>query len=562
MLSHFKMSQKLMGGFVVVVVMLGVAILFQMLTIHKLTGIQNEGAKLTVDAIKLGQFMETLDMSYGTISNAIISPQMDADFTTTLKELERQVNQDTTLIQEIVCDDEERAWANAYGTNFKAYLTIFREEVLPLQQTLSGDNTKDAPIWQAIFATIPRMDEKRAMADEPLAKIIQSVSDEVEHSAQLFNRTKDTSRTITAIVSLLATLVALAIAIQLTRGITRPISATTHTLTNGSDQIATAAREIASASQSLAEGASAQASALEETSASMEELTSSTKQNADNASQADALMRQSLTTITNTNTAMGEMDQSMAQIASASEQTFKIIKTIDEIAFQTNLLALNAAVEAARAGEAGAGFAVVADEVRNLAMRATEAAKNTAQLIEDTVNKVNTGKEIVTKVTGAFQEVSASSTKVGTLLGEISAASREQAHGIERINSAIVQLDSVTQQNTASSEESAAAAEQLKAQAAGMIENVVVLRSLIEGRRHGDSRPAPAAHPLRTPTAPVARPASVARNTPKPALALPAKKVASTSTPAPAPRPKSAAPTTVDPKNVIPMDEDDSFEDF
>jgi methyl-accepting chemotaxis protein len=559
MFARLKMSQKMICGFIVVVIMLGLAIGFQMLTIEKLAAIESEEAKLTADAIQLGHFMETLDMSYGTITNTITGRRLDDKFMGELAELQDQVAKDTALILTMVCDDEERAWANAYIENFKAYLAIFTNEVLPLKKSMTGDSVTDAAAWQAIYAIVPRMDEKRGQADEPLGKIILSFSAEGAAAAQRFIHTRDASRLITSIVSLLAVLMAMVIAFLLTRGITRPISATVLHLTGSSDLIAAAAGQVSTSSQSLAEGASAQAAALEESSASMEELTSMTRQNADNADQADALMRQSLTTITSTNAAMGEMDHSMAQIATASEQTFKIIKTIDEIAFQTNLLALNAAVEAARAGEAGAGFAVVADEVRNLAMRATEAAKNTAQLIEDTVQKVKSGKEIVAKVTEAFQEVSASSAKVGTLLGEISSASKEQALGIGRINSAITEMNSITQQNTASSEESAAAAEELNAQAASMIENVVTLRSLIDGQQ--GLRPQqtmtatrPASSAPSAPFAPKRQPPLV-RPTPKPALAAPAPK---RSTPPPPSR-KTSAP---DPESVIPMGDEDTFEDF
>jgi methyl-accepting chemotaxis protein len=165
---------------------------------------------------------------------------------------------------------------------------------------------------------------------------------------------------------------------------------------------------------------------------------------------------------------MNRLTGSMREISTASEETSKIIKTIDEIAFQTNLLALNAAVEAARAGEAGAGFAVVADEVRNLAMRAAEAAKNTADLIEGTVKKVQDGSDLVNRTNEAFIQVSESSSKVGDLVGEISAASNEQAQGIEQVNTAVAEMDKVTQQNAANAEESASASEEMSAQAEQM----------------------------------------------------------------------------------------------
>jgi methyl-accepting chemotaxis protein len=173
----------------------------------------------------------------------------------------------------------------------------------------------------------------------------------------------------------------------------------------------------------------------------------------------------------------------MAEISKASEETSKIIKTIDEIAFQTNLLALNAAVEAARAGESGAGFAVVADEVRNLAMRAANAAKDTAALIEGTVKKVNDGSKLVSSTNEAFMKVAESSGKVGTLVAEIAQASKEQSNGIEQVNLAITQMDKVVQQNAANAEESASASEEMSAQAEQLKEYVEDLVLLVVGRR-------------------------------------------------------------------------------
>jgi methyl-accepting chemotaxis protein len=184
---------------------------------------------------------------------------------------------------------------------------------------------------------------------------------------------------------------------------------------------------------------------------------------------------------------MTHLTQSMEEISRASEETSKIIKTIDEIAFQTNLLALNAAVEAARAGEAGAGFAVVADEVRNLAMRAAEAAKNTADLIEGTVQKVHEGSDLVAKTNEAFGEVSKSAAKVGELVSEIAAASNEQAEGIGQVNKAVAEMDKVVQQNAASAEESASASEEMNAQAVQMKSMVNELVALVGGKGNGNN---------------------------------------------------------------------------
>ncbi|HMK65117.1 MAG TPA: methyl-accepting chemotaxis protein, partial [Thermodesulfobacteriota bacterium] len=173
------------------------------------------------------------------------------------------------------------------------------------------------------------------------------------------------------------------------------------------------------------------------------------------------------------------------EISAASEETGKIVKTIDEIAFQTNLLALNAAVEAARAGEAGAGFAVVADEVRNLALRAADAAKNTSNLIEGTVKKIRTGSDVVQQTNQTFEKVAKSSKKVAELVGEIATASNEQAQGIEQINKAMSEMDRVVQRNAASAEESASASEEMTAQAEQMKEYVKELIAVLGENGNG-----------------------------------------------------------------------------
>ena len=563
MLARFKMSHKIIGGFVVVVLMLGATIAYQILVAGRLAILQDMAIKRSWDVTQLNHVMETIDMSYGVISDAIINRKMDRT-KTALAELKDQFTKDIAVLKSIVDTDAEKAWADTYAATVNDYMAIFSQEMLPVLEGYPSDMLIDQSTMANLIAQDELLDEKRELADTVLRKIILSLEEEVKEANQLFNAARAQSITLATIIATLSSLLAMVIAFLLSRSITRPINTSVKELSSTSDQIASAAGQVSSSSQHLADGASEQASALEETSASMEELTSMTRQNADNADQADSLMRQSLSTINNTNAAMDEMDRSMAQIASASAETFKIIKTIDEIAFQTNLLALNAAVEAARAGEAGAGFAVVADEVRNLAMRATEAAKNTAQLIEDTVHKVNAGKEIVVKVTGAFREVTESSTKVGSLLGEISTASREQSKGIAQINQAIVQMDTVTQTNAASSEESAAAAEELNAQAEAMIDIVMTLRSLVEGQQHGVAgrppRPTAKSQPLSPPAE------SAAPKHPKPAA--PGKAPRKPALPAPPPPARKApaatgkkAPAT-DPESVIPMDDDDNFADF
>ncbi len=265
------------------------------------------------------------------------------------------------------------------------------------------------------------------------------------------------------------------------RGLVEPIRRVIGGLSNGAAQVASASAQVASASQSLAEGASEQASSLEEISSSLEEMSSMTRQNADSAQQTHHLMNETNQVVEKAGESMTHLTTSMNEISTASEETSNIIKTIDEIAFQTNLLALNAAVEAARAGEAGAGFAVVAEEVRNLALRAAEAAKNTATLIEGTVRKIKEGTEMVSTTSEDFSEVAANVFKSSELVADMTAASSEHLKGIEQVTAAVLGIDKITQQNAANSEESASASAQMSSQAHQMNDYVKDLESLLDG---------------------------------------------------------------------------------
>jgi methyl-accepting chemotaxis protein len=267
--------------------------------------------------------------------------------------------------------------------------------------------------------------------------------------------------------------------IGIRKSIISPLIRVIHGLSRKTDFMFSSSGQMASISQSLAKGASDQAASVQETSSALKEITFMVRQNADSAGETNKLMNEIRQIIEKTSQFMSNLKVSIEEIIGTSKETSGIIKTIDEIAFQTNLLALNAAIEAARAGESGAGFAIVADEVRNLATRAAEAARNTSDLIEETVKKIQIGGDLAAQTHKNFGEVVNRSDKIGQLIGDIAITSEEQATQVEYISAAVMTVDEITQKNVVSAEGSATASEEIKARADEIIEFMDELKALI-----------------------------------------------------------------------------------
>jgi PAS domain S-box-containing protein len=300
---------------------------------------------------------------------------------------------------------------------------------------------------------------------------------------------------------------------------------------SAAEQVTSATNQISSGSQDLSRGASEQASSIEEISSSLQEMASMSKLNASNSKEAQGLCATARNSSEKGSVSMQKLSEAINRIKNSSDATSKIVKTIDEIAFQTNLLALNAAVEAARAGDAGKGFAVVAEEVRNLAIRSADAAKNTANLIEESVRNAMDGVKINKQAMEDLDEVTRQIIRVSEMMAEISSSSEQQSMGVEQITDAVSQMTNITQSVAASAEESASAAEEMAGQS-------VELQSMVARFKLTSEDKAAPHHGIASPADMVSR------------RGLPVKGKARQLS-------ASAAKVSLDPKKVIPMDDDD-----
>lgn len=471
-----KLSRRIMLGFGCLMILIVIMALFVIYNMHLIDG------KISVieDMDRKSNESVTMERSVLIISRGVRG--IMAGF---------NINENRQAI-----DDALKNYNDAYGEAQKTFYTQMGIEMLaklkevsdaaiPLMNQLieSSQNGKGQTLVDVSAAS--------AKINEWTSDIIQlqSISDKNSEEAIASARQTyiDCFKMLVGLV-IIALILGLVIAFYIIRSITKPMNSVASRIGESAGQVAAASGQLSASAQQLSQGSTEQAAAIEETSSTLQEAASRLQQSSVNSGRASELSEQATDSANKGNAEMREMMDSIQEIKNSSVQIGKIIKVIDDIAFQTNILALNAAIEAARAGEAGMGFAVVAEEVRNLAQRSAQAAKDTTAIIETNIALSGRGAAVAERVHEALNTITSQAKKVNELMNEIAAASQEQSQGVEQVTKAMIQVETVTQQNAANAEESASASEELNSQAESMRKIVGELSELVNGAKDDMSK--------------------------------------------------------------------------
>ena len=527
-LTDMSIAAKLRAAFAV---MLGLIALLAFFAYSRLGVVQAESATISDNWLPAVSYANAVDTGLAEFRISVlqhVAATEPAQFTIAEKNMSdaaARVKSNSDKYVKLISSDAERKLYDKYNAAYGVYqglatriAAMAKAGQLDEARALQGGEARQAYLsTNAAIGELVELNTKGAQASAERSK-------QVYGSAALW----------LIVVSLSATAAAILMAIALTRSIIPPLAravqaadrvadgdlsqpiefqgtdetarllesmqrmqqsliGTVGTVRSGADSVATASAQIAQGNADLSSRTEEQASSLEETSATMEELNATVRQNADNAAQANQLAQSAAQVARDGGQVVGEVVETMRGIEGSSKRISDIISVIDGIAFQTNILALNAAVEAARAGEQGRGFAVVAGEVRNLAQRSAEAAKEIKSLINDSVERVQSGTQLVDRAGQTIQNIVSSVQRLADIVGEISSASREQSSGISQVGEAVTQLDRATQQNAALVEESAAASESLKVQAQSLLDAVASFK--LDARQQAAVK-APAPKPM------------------------------------------------------------------
>ncbi|HBE78553.1 MAG TPA: hypothetical protein DDW65_12380 [Firmicutes bacterium] len=477
MQNKLKIGTRVMLGFgsmMVIVLILIVISLFNMERINKqMSGMAVNSEKIRLlNVVKKSIYLISRDIRGMVLfTDATAKQNAYQEFATAREELNKAVDS----LDRIPMSIEEQESFEIIR-NSVSYIRPLNDQAIELVK-----NNKNAEaIALLLNKAEPAMNEWVTNLEQ-CAGLEEKLSTEAQNMAA---RTYVSSFVVLLLLGIIFIVLGMIVNVIITRSITGPVNKIARALTEGADEVATASNQLAASAGQLSQGSSEQASAIEETSSTLQETSSMLQQNTAHTEQAVQLSEQAKTSADKGNNQMQEMMNSILEIKKSSGQISKIIKVIDDIAFQTNILALNAAIEAARAGESGMGFAVVAEEVRNLAGRSAQAAKDTTAIIEANIELSGKGVGVAEKVREALAEITTQAKKVSELMGEISAASHEQAQGVEQVNRAMNQIENVTQQNASNAEESATAASELNTQADNMRKIVNELTKLVNGKEN------------------------------------------------------------------------------